>query len=371
MRNNNNSNCKSVAILSGKGGTGKSQISVSLGYALSHCGFRTLLLDLDLFTHGMTFYSLAEVLEKPKYHLMDCLSQRCSPKDLSPVQIRNEFCNKKLFVLPNINRKRDYQAELNINENYSNLHSFSKRVDEILGHFKSDFDYIIIDTRGGTDYTTIAATKCSDGHIIVTEADKPSWDTGRVLLDSIYENNDNDYSTLGFIINKNVLPSEAIEAFLRKEWETSHLTTMQLDPSAVKCFQEDKVPISENIGSDFSNGILKIIKKAFVSEAWTIGNETVFENLMRDAEKRKKQNEKIQKFRKQSERFGFIFRSYAFIIIFGLIYYQKTNTNSDSLSFLFENNILLIVIGFLVIFSFLTDPIFIRLLFRKKEKASN
>lgn len=46
----NNSNCKNIVVLSGKGGVGKSSISVNLAYALMKKGKKTGLLDVDL--HG-------------------------------------------------------------------------------------------------------------------------------------------------------------------------------------------------------------------------------------------------------------------------------------------------------------------------------
>jgi hypothetical protein len=73
---------------------------------------------------------------------------------------------------------------------------------------------------------------------------------------------------LGFIINKNVLPPEAIVVFLRQRWSSPNLATIPLDGDAIRCYQEDKIPVAEDIGSRFSIALIPIIRKLFVSENW-------------------------------------------------------------------------------------------------------
>lgn len=350
---------KSIAILSAKGGTGKSQIAVSLGYSLANCDFKTLLIDLDLFTHGMTFYSLAGVLNKPKHHLMDYFTGKCAVSELEPIQLMNEFSNKRLHVLPNINRKRDYLPELQVNKNFSDLNSFKRLVNSLIDQFSDKFNYIIVDTRGGTDFTTIAAAQCTDGHIIITEADKPSWDTGRVLLDSIYSV-ESSYKTLGFVLNKNVLPSEAIEMFLRKEWETKHLATIGLDSNAVKYFQEDKIPVAEDLGSDFSVGILEIIQKSIFADYWNDQCVSNFELLQNESKKLVKKARYEKDLKIMGSKFSWIFKSYVLIILFILFYFQKQDLiNNDFFKMLFEDDAVYITIFVLFIFSFILDSRFI------------
>lgn len=46
----------SIAFLSGKGGSGKTTLALSMADLLSRCGIRTLLVDCDMSTNGATYF---------------------------------------------------------------------------------------------------------------------------------------------------------------------------------------------------------------------------------------------------------------------------------------------------------------------------
>jgi cellulose biosynthesis protein BcsQ len=261
----NNNKIKSIAITSSKGGTGKSIISASLAYALSHLGYKTLLIDTDVFTGGITFYLLADYQIKINSCMQDILlkenQEKLTSKSIEPIKIPSPFCNDNLYLLPSIAGSNKSKPELFL---FSKIYG-PKQVLEILRsiidiYMENRFDYIIIDTRGGTDYLSICSALAANGYIFVTEADKTSWDTGKMLFDTIeqYKDDKHDSSCLGFIINKNVLPSEAIETFLKKEWGIPHIATIPLDIDTVKYFQQDKIPFVESLDNALSLGIIKI-----------------------------------------------------------------------------------------------------------------
>ena len=47
---------KILALLSGKGGSGKTTLALSMSSMLSKCGIRVLLVDCDLSTNGATYF---------------------------------------------------------------------------------------------------------------------------------------------------------------------------------------------------------------------------------------------------------------------------------------------------------------------------
>jgi flagellar biosynthesis protein FlhG len=70
-------NLRCVAVGSGKGGVGKTMISIGLGYSLSRLGYRVLLLDADL---GLANVDLQMGLE-PVYTMQDVIYGNCSMDD--------------------------------------------------------------------------------------------------------------------------------------------------------------------------------------------------------------------------------------------------------------------------------------------------
>lgn len=267
-----------VAILSGKGGTGKTSISVSLGYLLARCGFKTLLVDLDLFTRGMTFYALGEYPQRVETSLVDLFTENeARERSIRPVLIPSAFTDANLFLLPSVAEGRDSPADIHLSRDFSTLEGFRDRLERIIAGAVDwyGFDYVLIDTRGGTDHTSIAAAYAAGSFILVTEADKPSWDMGRTLLDAMDaagKNRGGQVQNSGFIINKSVLPAKAVGAYLRREWVAPHLGTIPLDQAVIRCFQQDRVPVAEDVSCPFSRELAKILRKGFVTQNWTEGN---------------------------------------------------------------------------------------------------
>jgi flagellar biosynthesis protein FlhG len=295
---------RAIAVMSGKGGTGKSIITASLGYLLSHLGFKTLIIDTDLFTSGISFFLLADTPRRVNVGMRDVICSGEPYEKLKPVAISNEFCRGNLYLIPSISSGRDLGAEFQVimptfDETFDILRIV---VDDAL----ASFDYVLLDTRGGSDFTSVAAAKAAGAAIIVTEADKTSWDVGEVLLKSIDRIGAEKSSILkaGFILNKNVLPAEAIIAFIRRKWECPHLATIPLDKDAISYFQEDKVPVAQDVSSQFSAATIPIVRKLFWSPKWSENQVEALSELEYQASRAKRREAYLAKRQQTLQLFG-------------------------------------------------------------------
>lgn len=312
-------NCNTFAVVSGKGGTGKSIIVASIANVLSHCGFKTIVVDLDLFTHGLTFYMLADYPKKVATTTSDIFKGKYDLQSFMPIAISSTFVENNLFLAPSIGRGRKPSSELKLNEQYAQVEAFKEKCTALLDNLRKQemYDYVIIDTRGGTDSTSVGSALAAGSYIVVTEADKPSWDMGRLLIETIEgvdESLQGHVEPMGFVINKNVLPSEAIETFLKKEWGLPHLATVPLDEVAVRYFQEDKVPVAEDIGCGFSRQILSLIRKAGFTSDWKTESLEKFEALEKMARQAEDAANKNEQDKKNAEKYSFTIRIYGTVI---------------------------------------------------------
>ena len=179
---------KVLCIASGKGGTGKSIIASSIGYVLSLCDKKVLLVDFDLFTHGLTFFIIGDRPISIQWALTDAFSNSADEhREIDIIDIDPELFADTFCLLPSISSSSIEDPEI---LRFPSLPGISDMVSEINKTILTKenmraFDYIIIDTRGGTDATSVAAVISSDTYILVTEADKPSWDMGDILIKTI------------------------------------------------------------------------------------------------------------------------------------------------------------------------------------------
>lgn len=145
---------KVIAVSAGKGGVGKSNVSVNLSVALALKGRKVLLLDADL---GLANIDIMLGLHT-KYNLSHVIDGMCHLTDImldGPPGIK---------VIPAASGT-EYMTQLSAAEHAGIIDSFNELTD--------DFDYMIIDTAAGISDTVLSFTRSSQ-EVIVIVCDEPT-----------------------------------------------------------------------------------------------------------------------------------------------------------------------------------------------------
>lgn len=154
---------KVIAITSGKGGVGKSTVSVNLATALAMSGKKTLLLDGDM---GLANVDVLLGLT-PHYNLSHVLEGRCTLEDTlleGPAG---------LMVIPASSGKKK-MAELTRGENAGIVNAFSD--------FKRPVDVLLVDTGAGIADSVLTLSAASQEIIVVITNDPASITDAYALI---------------------------------------------------------------------------------------------------------------------------------------------------------------------------------------------
>lgn len=154
---------RTIVITSGKGGVGKSSMSINLGYALAANGQRVCLIDADF---GLKNLDVMMGLEnRVIYDLKDVIGNKCS---LRQILVKDKRMDS-LFLLP---------ACKSLSFENLNLDYMVKMIEQL----KSEFDYILIDSPAGIEKGFQYASGLSKEAIIVVTLDVVSLrDADRVV----------------------------------------------------------------------------------------------------------------------------------------------------------------------------------------------
>lgn len=151
-----------IAVTGGKGGVGKSNLSVNLSIALAELRRRVVLLDADL---GLANVDVLLGIKADK-NLADVLSGECSLKEIlvtGPAGIK---------VVPASSGVQQ-MASLGAREHAGLIHAFSE-----LSH---DLDVLVVDTAAGISDSVVSFV-CAAQEIIVVVCDEPSSITDAYAL---------------------------------------------------------------------------------------------------------------------------------------------------------------------------------------------
>lgn len=153
-------------VASGKGGVGKSCLTVTIGRELARLGQKTLLIEMEL---GLGVFDLMMDLERGVCCLSDFLSGRCAAKDC---------------ILP-VPDEPGLWAALAPNEQdfFYDPAVFAEKTNELAG----SFDFILIETPPGFGSWFEAAQCAADAAIIVATPDLPCLRDARAVSDRLDE----------------------------------------------------------------------------------------------------------------------------------------------------------------------------------------
>ncbi|WP_372797190.1 MinD/ParA family protein [Litorivivens sp.] len=148
------STVKVVVVASGKGGVGKTNVSVNLAWQLARAGKKVLLLDADL---GLANVDILLNL-KPKRNLSDVIDGNCSLKDIL-LEAPGGFT-----VIPAASGKKS-MADM-ANTQHAGIVMALSELDQ-------DFDVMIVDTAAGISDSVVTFSRASH-HVTVVCSDEPT-----------------------------------------------------------------------------------------------------------------------------------------------------------------------------------------------------
>ena len=157
---------KTIAVTSGKGGTGKSSICAGLGYTLAKQGSRTLIIELDfgLRCIDIIFGMTGQI----KYDLSDVLEGKVSAVDA----VTRVPMASNLFVL--CAPKNPFQ------------HVTVEQIIDICAAVRKYYDYIIIDTGAGINNHVFDIVEQSNLILVVTTPDPICVRDAQMMSDEFY-----------------------------------------------------------------------------------------------------------------------------------------------------------------------------------------
>lgn len=145
---------RAIAVTGGKGGVGKTNVSVNLGVAMCELGHRVMLLDADL---GLANIDVILGLH-PKYDISHVLS---GERNLEEVLVEGP---SGLRIIPGASGIQAL-AEMGTAEHAGLIHAFS----EVAGQM----DTLIVDTAAGISDTVLSFSRASH-EIVVVVCDEPA-----------------------------------------------------------------------------------------------------------------------------------------------------------------------------------------------------
>ena len=236
-----------LSVLSGKGGSGKTVLSLSFAKVLSELGLKVLFVDLDIATHGATYFFESE-LNKNNLALSDIFSKN-EPKG-RPLKTKDNF----YFIPSTLDVKK-------IDSDYGKLeeYEFEKLFDP--KNIGVDFEIAIFDCQAGYSDIVKKAVEISRQNLIILEPDAVSSSALRVL-----------HLQIGKILNRsntwqlfNKLTEEERSVYGKVLGGTlfPSLPPIPFDWHVRAAFSTCEIPSVTKRKSAFGLGVLRIMKIVF------------------------------------------------------------------------------------------------------------
>ena len=169
-----------ITVISGKGGTGKSVISVNIAFSIATRGNRTCLIDMNPGFRTLDLYMGAE--QKSIFDINDVLSGVCNIDD---ALVRMGY-SETLFLMP---AYQGDKCEVLIDNSFQ----------ELISKLSEKFDYIIMDCGPGMDEVTKLCIDNTDAAVFVITPDYISLRDADRIEDTIIRQG---IMNRGYILNR-------------------------------------------------------------------------------------------------------------------------------------------------------------------------
>ena len=186
-----------IAFCSGKGGTGKSLMCACFGYALLRGGQRVLMVDGDPATNGLSLFLLGPKGQEQVASFEDQNTfsgaleryQKTGSARFEPCAVHRRGDDHRLTYSAILSSKSLYGEEPLATATPPELNRsiFRSGARHLFDQLRSsgEFDYVLVDTRGGFSFESTDLSALADSFIVVTEPDDNSLYQDRNLVTRI------------------------------------------------------------------------------------------------------------------------------------------------------------------------------------------
>ena len=241
-----------LAMLSGKGGSGKTTLALSMSSLLADCGINVLLVDCDLSTNGATYFyekNLTQEIEKIislNSILLDVVNNDCYE-----LLIKDNF-----HFIPSITSITEMEETYSIGQD--------GRIESVIEFFnkaRERYDIILFDCQAGYTFLLDSILRLTDINLVVMEADAISSASIRSLY--LKTSNMLDKKKVFQIFNK--VTKEEDQVYSRVSGGTffTNIGTMSFDWKVRKAFAMAIVPDIENTSYNYGNKVYELCKILF------------------------------------------------------------------------------------------------------------
>ena len=144
---------KIIAVVSGKGGTGKTSFTANVGLALAALGKNTLCLDCDITLRNLDL--ALGLTDKALMDFSDVIAGRCSLSDAAADHPK--YPKLHLLTAP-----LSSQGQLDVTD---------EQMRQLLDQVRREYDYCLIDAPAGLGQGFRLATGCADCVVVITTTD--------------------------------------------------------------------------------------------------------------------------------------------------------------------------------------------------------
>lgn len=183
---------KSIAITSGKGGVGKTNVAVNLGLSLAASDKRVLLFDADM---GLANVDILFGFAS-KYNVGDVLAGKFHLRDIM-VEVSDG-----MFVLPATSGLLQLE-----HPSQSELAKLAEQMDEL----SNDFDVLLLDTGAGLRDTVLFFSSAADEVLVVTTPEPTAITDAYAMIKVL--TTDYNVKTIKLLINEALDDKEARQVF--------------------------------------------------------------------------------------------------------------------------------------------------------------
>lgn len=242
-----------IAFLSGKGGSGKTTLALSMADLLCRCGMRILLVDCDLSTNGATYFYESQLSAWNKVKPLkvvsfdDILNVGSYVDDCIPLEIR-----PKLDFIPSI---PEISSQHLIKGRVSHSQDSDINLSKFLNQARQNYDVILFDCQAGYTEILPMLLPLMDVDLFVLEADSISASAMRSL--HLKVGNFLGHARLYQIFNK--ATSEEFEIYSKIVGTFfTNIGTLLFDWKIRQAFSRTQIPDLENTSAKYGSDLCAI-----------------------------------------------------------------------------------------------------------------